>query len=209
MLIAEGSLAAVEEILARHKGVRLGLIPTTAEAAKAIAAFGKTTGSYVSVQAPTGRFLEAMVHGETFPEPARSAFEPDARAKVLALGLKQRHQDLRSAGGAFDLDEVRELMHGVTSQAVGKRVREGSLLAVPGPSNRRRYPTAQFMNDGTVVRGLKDVNKAFPSASPWMLLNFLVNPDTRLGESTPMDLLKRGEVDLVVEAARRVGQQGA
>lgn len=200
LILPDSELALIKQVLARHRGIKFGLIPTTLDAAKALSALG---GSFVSVT-PT-----AHANAIGYPSPARAAFEPNAKAKVLALGLKQRQEDLRRAGGAFDLDEVRELMYGVTSQAVGKRVREGSILAVPGPSNRRRYPAAQFTSDGAIAPGLKAVTKAFPSKSPWMLLNFLVNPDPRLGDRKPFDLLKSGEVDIVVEAARRFGQQGA
>ena len=98
---------------------------------------------------------------------------------------------------------------GVSRQAVEKRVREGSLLAVPGPSNRRRFPTVQFTDDGEVVEGLREVRQALPFRNPWAVLNFLVNPDDRLGGRRPIDALKAGETDEVVEAARRIGQQGA
>jgi hypothetical protein len=139
----------------------------------------------------------------------KSAFEPDARARALLRGVKIAQEDLRNAGGAYDLEEVRTLMKGVSRQRIDRRVREGSLLAVPGPSNRRRYPTVQFDRDGTVVKGLKEVCDALPTKNSWSALNFLINPESRLDGRKPIDLLKAGEVEIVVEAARRVGRQGA
>ncbi|MGO8833911.1 MAG: HU family DNA-binding protein [Roseiarcus sp.] len=138
-----------------------------------------------------------------------SAFEPDARARALLRGVEIVQEDLRSSGGAYDLDEVRTLMRGISRQRVDRRVREGTLLAVPGPSNHRRYPTVQFNRDGTVVAGLKEVCEALPTKNPWSVLNFLVGPESRLDGRKPIDLLKTGEVEIVVEAARRLGQQGA
>jgi hypothetical protein len=41
------------------------------------------------------------------------------------------------------------------------------------------------------------------------VLNFLINPESRLGGRKPIDLLKAGEIESVVEAARRMGRQGA
>jgi hypothetical protein len=41
------------------------------------------------------------------------------------------------------------------------------------------------------------------------VLNFLVRPDPRLSGRKPIDLLRAGEIDLVVDAARRMGQQGS
>jgi hypothetical protein len=139
----------------------------------------------------------------------QKAFEPDARAQALLEGVRIAQEDLRKAGGAYDLEQVRTLMQGVSRQAVDKRVQEGSLLAVPGPSNRRSYPTLQFNPDGRIVEGLKAVCAALPTDNPWTILNFLAHPDDRLQGRKPIDVLKAGNVELVVEAARRLGQQGA
>ena len=139
----------------------------------------------------------------------RAAYAPDARSLAILEGVRMAQEDLREAGGAYDLDQVRTLMHGVSRQAVDKRVQEGSLLAVPGPSNRRSYPTLQFNSDGTVVDGLKAVSEALPTRNPWTILNFLAQPDDRLSGRKPIDVLKEGKINLVVEAAQRIGQQGA
>jgi hypothetical protein len=139
----------------------------------------------------------------------QKAFEPDARAQALLEGVRIAQEDLRKAGGAYDLTQVRTLMQGVSRQAVDKRVQEGSLFAVPGPNNRRSYPTLQFNLDGTIVEGLKAVCAALPTKNPWIILNFLAHPDDRLQGRKPIDVLKAGNVELVVEAARRLGRQGA
>lgn len=139
----------------------------------------------------------------------RSAFEPDARSRAMLEGVRIAQQDLRDAGGAYDLDQVRTLLHGVSRQAIDKRVQDGSLLAVPGPSNRRSYPTLQFNRGGTVVPGLKAVREALQTSNSWAVLNFLSHPDARLGNRKPIELLKSGQIELVLEAARRHGEQGA
>jgi len=139
----------------------------------------------------------------------KSAFEPDARSRAILEGLRIAQEDLRDAGGAYDLEQVRTLMRGVSRQAIDKRVQDGSLLAVPGPSNRRSYPTLQFNRDGTVVPGLKAVREALQTANPWSILNFLSHPDIRLGNRKPIDLLKAGNLEQVLEAAKRLGEQGA
>jgi hypothetical protein len=140
---------------------------------------------------------------------SQAAYAPDARSLAILEGVRIAQEDLREAGGAYDLDQVRTLMHGVSRQAVDKRVQEGSLLAVPGPSNRRSYPTLQFNSDGTVVEGLKAVSEALPTRNPWTILNFLAQPDDRLSGRKPIDVLKEGKINLVIEAAQRMGQQGA
>ena len=139
----------------------------------------------------------------------RGAFEPDARARAVLRGVEYARADLRDAGGAYDVEQVRALLHDVSRQAIDKRVKEGSLLAVPGPSNRRRFPTVQFRDDGAVIDGLKEVQEALGYSSQWAVLNFLVNPDDNLNDERPIDVLRRGELDRVLESARRIGVQGA
>jgi hypothetical protein len=146
---------------------------------------------------------------ETAPSVGRAAFEPDARARALLRGVEIAETDLAISGGAFDLDQVQRLMHGVSRQRIERRVQEGSLLAVPGPSNRRRYPTVQFNPDGSVVPGLKAVQEVLNFSSPWSVLSFLVNPDDHLDNERPIEKLRRGELEPVIESARRVGVQGA
>jgi hypothetical protein len=146
---------------------------------------------------------------EAVAKVGKGAFEPDARARAVLRGVEIAEADLARAGGAFDLGQVQRIMHGISRQRVDRRVQEGSLLAVPGPSNRRRYPTVQFNADGTVVAGLKEVQSALDYSSQWAVLNFLISPDDLLAGETPIDLLRRGEVARVVESARRIGIQGA
>ena len=145
------------------------------------------------------------------PDPVidKSAYEPDARSRAILEGVRIAQDDLRDVGGAYDLAQVRTLMRGVSRQAVDKRVHEGSLIAIPGPSNRRAYPTIQFNRDGSIVPGLKAVRDALQTQNAWTVLNFLVNPDVRLDGKRPIELLKAGAVSDVVEAARRHGEQGA
>ena len=131
------------------------------------------------------------------------------RARALLRGMDIAARDLAESGGSYTLEEVRKLLNSVSRQSIEKRVREGSLLAVVGPDNTRFYPAAQFRGDGSVVEGLRAVQDAMSTRNGHTVLNFLVNPDPRLDNRRPIDLLKQGEVERVVEAAARVGEQGA
>ncbi len=138
----------------------------------------------------------------------QAAFAPDVRGRAILEGVRVAQQDLEDAGGAYDLEQVRTLLRGISRQAIDKRVQEGSLLAVPGPSNHRSYPTLQFNRDGSIVAGIRDVREALPVESPWAVLNFLVNPDDRLDGRKPIDVLRSGNVSEVIEAARLYGEPG-
>lgn len=137
-----------------------------------------------------------------------SAYDLGPRARAMLAGVRAAERDLEASGGAFTLEQVREVLHGVSRQRIEQRVRDGSLLAVPGPSNHRRYPVAQFGNDGEVVAGLSEVTGALPTKNPWAILNFLVTPDAALDGRRPIDLLHGNEVAPVVAAARSVGDAG-
>lgn len=146
-------------------------------------------------------------------EPKRTvsaeAYEPDARARAVLRGIAHAEEDLKAAGGTYEVDDVRALLRGVSRQAVDKKVADGSLLAVLGPNGRRRFPTAQFADDGSPIKGLREVSAALGYSSRWAVLNFLVNAHDLLGEERPIDALRRGDVDRVVEAAERSGVHAA
>lgn len=137
-----------------------------------------------------------------------AAFESDARARAVLRGVEIVQQDLRDASGTYSLGQVRTLLHGASRQHVERLVREGTLLTVPGPDGQHCYPTAQFNHDGTIVEGLKAVQSALPTRDPWAVLNFLTRPDARLDDRIPIGLLRDGQVELVVEAAQRMAEQG-
>lgn len=136
------------------------------------------------------------------------AFVPDAKAKALLRGVAQAKADLVRAGGAYSLDEVRLLLGDISRQAVYNKVKEGALFSIQAPGGRVCFPTLQFTKDGP-VGGMRELVNVFPSENRWMLLNFLIHPDDRLGEKRPIDVLKAGDIEAVVEAAKAMGQQGA
>ena len=138
-----------------------------------------------------------------------AAFVPSARARAVLRGKEIAAQDLLESGGSYSLEDVRKLFNGVTRQSIEKRVRDGKMLAVPGPNNKRFYPVAQFTDDGAVVEGLQALAKALRTENGLAILNFLVNPSSPLDDAKPIDLLRNGEVERVVEAAESYGEQGA
>lgn len=209
MLVVRGDPIAALKGFKLEGDAKVAIVSSSAEAVRKMRSSGGRRFEPVReihTGEPPGRSAAPTKRPATID---REAFEPDARSRALLAGVRIAQEDLREAGGAYDLEQVRTLMRGVSRQAIDKRVQEGSLLAVPGPSNRRAYPTLQFTQNGEVVQGLKAVREALATRNGWTVLNFLAHPDDRLGGRKPIDVLQGGDIELVVEAARRVGQQGA
>jgi hypothetical protein len=86
-------------------------------------------------------------------------------------------------------------MLGISRQAVDKRRRAGTLLAVREGSDWR-YPLCQF-DQGEVIGGISDVVRGFAAAGPWIALDFLLAADTVLGGRTALQALSDGDREAV------------
>jgi hypothetical protein len=132
----------------------------------------------------------------------------DPLAPARVRGLRMKLELLEKAGGALRPSEVADLLR-MSRQAVGKRRREGRLLGLETGRRGYEYPACQFGGGGT-VEGLAEVLAAFAEdVDSWTRLAFLVNPNGALGGEVPLDLMWRGEVELVVRLATIVGEHGA
>lgn len=123
----------------------------------------------------------------------------DPLVPALARNVEHRQQLLKIAGGVLSAEEAGQAL-GITRQAVDKRRRSGSMLAVREGSDWR-YPACQF-GEGEVLAGIADVVRGFASAGPWATLDFLLAPDTVLGGRSPLDMLRAGEPEAVLRLIR-------
>jgi hypothetical protein len=138
----------------------------------------------------------------------------DAMVSPAAFRAKQRGMrvavaDLKAAGGGLSSAQARELLGDISRERLSQLAQAGALLALPAPgSNGYVYP-ADLIRDGAPLPGLKTVLNALPLQNPWVRLNWLVTGDARLGDRTPLQVLKDGDVGAVVDAARGYGDQTA
>lgn len=113
---------------------------------------------------------------------------------------------MEEAGGVLSTTDA-GLLLGVTRQAVEKRVRTGTLLALTVGS-QAAIPAFQI-RDGAILPGLNKVLAALRVESPWTRLNFFLMKHAELGNMRPMDLLIAGKADDVVTIAAGFGDHGA
>jgi hypothetical protein len=114
--------------------------------------------------------------------------------------------DLEAAGGGLSLEAVAELLDESASK-IADLAQHESLLAISTDTGLV-FPAIQFSGHSP-IRGLAEFLSIFPDRNPWARLNYLVNPELRLGGRRPIDSLRSGEVDQVIAAACQVGEHAA
>ena len=147
--------------------------------------------------------LRAMGSPELLDQMQRS--DPLARAFLNGLDAKRRL--IEQNGGVFKTEQVGEYL-GISPQAVNKRRASCQLL---GLTFRRRgyvFPAWQFTERGTMP-GLEDVLLALAEHDEWMQNVFFISPNTWLGGRRPLDLLREGKIQEVIDTAKEFGQHGA
>jgi hypothetical protein len=132
------------------------------------------------------------------------AADPLAAARVR--GLQARDRILAAEGGTLTVGEVAAHLR-ISRQAVDKRRAAGKLIGLDMGRHGYGYPAWQFGERG-LLPGLDRVLAELRVVDPWMRAGFFLGGDPRLDRDTPLDRLRRGDVDAAVHAARAYGQHG-
>jgi len=143
---------------------------------------------------------------EAFPEVSTVRIDPLAKARARGVSLRQR---ILARDDMLTLAEAAQAL-GLTPPAVNDRFRASKLIALEAGARGRRYPAWQF-EDEIAGRPLETVLEVLKGLSPWATYRFFTTPDSTLEDETPLDVLRRGDIEAVVEAARLFagGDQGA
>ncbi|NKL18976.1 helix-turn-helix domain-containing protein [Rhizobium leguminosarum] len=118
----------------------------------------------------------------------------DPLVPALARNVEHRQNLVERAGGTMSAEDAGRIL-GISRQAVDKRRRAGTLLAVREGSDWR-YPLCQ-LDQGEVIGGGSDVVRGFAAAGPWVALDFLLASDTALGGRTALQALRDGDREAV------------
>ena len=131
---------------------------------------------------------------------------PLAAAKLR--GLRYREQLLSAEGGTLSSQEVADIL-GITRQAVDKRRQAEKLIGLSTGRRGYAYPAWQFDPEHGTLPGLETVLDDLRDHDPWMQVSFMLNSSAFLEDQTPLELLRRGELNAVRRAAQAFGEQGA
>ncbi len=98
---------------------------------------------------------------------------------------------------------------GVSRETINRRAQQGRLLALEFAKRGKRYPAWQF-EESVAGRPLESVLAALGSLGDWERYRFFTQRQPGLGGRTPVEALRRGEVDAVKSAAGAwaAGEQG-
>jgi hypothetical protein len=151
----------------------------------------------------------AIVRAQSSPEYLDTLKALDPLAPAFARGAKARLDLLREGGGVYTTDQVAEILD-ILPQAVIKRHNSGKLLALTFGRRGFRYPVWQFdQQRRAVIPGLDEVLSALSRHDAWMQNVFFLSPSSRLNDRRPLDVLREGKFEPVLEAARSFLEQGA
>jgi hypothetical protein len=134
----------------------------------------------------------------------------DDFAAALIVGAGRRAALLGAEGGCVRAETIAKLLD-MTKQAVHMRRRKGGLLAVATGKRSFAFPVWQ-VHEGRVLDGIPEVIHALASSFGMrhdvQAMRFLLGANPHLSGRRPLDLLRNGEVEAVLEAAATYGVQG-
>lgn len=156
------------------------------------------------VSAPSD--LQALLALLQQPAVIRTLKEIDPLAEAKMRGVLRQAELYNAEGGCVSGEEA-GLLIALTRQTIDKMRRMKELIALPKGRDSWIYPIWQFA-DGRPLTGLKDVLNALAIEGPWVQVSFLLSGNKRLQGKRPIDLLRRGTVKPVLEAAYAFGKNG-
>jgi hypothetical protein len=158
-----------------------------------------------ALKAPTE--FGTILHALERPEVAASVRDQDPLAMARLRGIEAKRRILADDGGMLSAGRVGEILT-MSRQAVEKRRKAGRLIGVSLGRRGYGYPAWQFSERGTLP-GLEAVLDSLKSHDVWTKLVFFTTENAATGGSKPLDILRSGDVEKVLVAARRYGEQGA
>jgi hypothetical protein len=129
------------------------------------------------------------------PTVPTSTAAPDPLAAARARGEQAKRDILAAQGYLLHTYEVAERLE-LTQGAVRLRRESGRLVALPLDDGTWVFPAWQFTDHG-LLPGLEDVLRSLTASDAWSRILFLQSGDPYLNGQTPLELIRRGEIEPV------------
>lgn len=146
----------------------------------------------------------ATVAGEeirmVIEDPAAAAYATPEEGLALLLNEEGGCVDVETAAGLYRKPDP------VKPAAITQKIRNRDMVAYRTAASQYRVPRWQFRREGGLLPGLSEVlhtlraaDKSYSHLTPFA---FFLQPHPLTGEHTPLELLRSGDVDTVLRAAR-------
>jgi len=143
-----------------------------------------------------------LVEALTAPSLATQLAAEDPLTAARLRGVERQQSLVEKSGG-----EGRRASRYFTASRRQRR-RQGRLIGLTQGRRGYAYPVWQF-EGGKTLANLEKVLDRLKDNDPWMQLTFFLNANDRLNGSRPLDMLRSGKVEPVLEAAASYGEHGA
>jgi hypothetical protein len=128
---------------------------------------------------------------------------PEAQ-EPIAAGEGRKRELIEMAGGVYTLPEVAAPLN-ISEQLVDERRKAGTIIAVRSGEGHG-CPACQLGPDG-MVPGLAEALAVMPLRADWMRLEWSLVSDDALDGLSPLEALRAGHFEEVMEVARGQGAE--
>jgi hypothetical protein len=128
---------------------------------------------------------------------------PETRA-LKEAGERRKAELIELAGGLYTRQETSSLLN-MSGPQIEERHKAGTIIAVRAGEDLG-YPACQFGLD-EMVPGLPDALAVMPIRADWMRLEWLLVSDDALGGLSPLEALRIGRFEDVIDVARAQGAE--
>lgn len=144
---------------------------------------------------PDGQVFEVT---EVTAKPAASPLDA-AVARAKARGTTKVTDILKGE----DMLTARDFgpLIGASHETVNTKRKRHEVLGLEGATRGVKYPRWQVTDSGLPLPGLSRLFEIL-GAQPWTIYRFLRTQHAELGDKTALDLLKAGQVDVVMDVAK-------
>ena len=150
---------------------------------------------------------EVMLRILRLPETLTAIQSDDPLAAARVRGIEARKRLIEAEGGSLSSEQMAEVLH-LSRQAVDKRRKTNRLVGLDAGRHGYIYPGWQVTKSG-MLNGLEAVLGELKDHDPWMRVQFMLQPNSRLNDRSPLEALRGGDIASVRAAARALGEHGA
>ena len=150
---------------------------------------------------------EVMLRILRLPETLTAIQSDDPLAAARVRGIEARKRLVEAEGGSLSSEQMAEVLR-LSRQAVDKRRKTNRLVGLDAGRHGYIYPAWQVTKSG-MLNGLEEVLAELKDHDPWMRVQFMLQPNSRLNDRTPLEALREGDIASVRAAARALGEHGA